>query len=136
MSAQSTARRILRDAARTATLGDLWIATDEEDLEAPDPAGSPDLYDEDGIYTLVYLWVDTTSRVADLSVRWVLADGSGLYQAADELDVDGAGYGDVSLRYVGGVSRAARARLAAIVEVALRERGYDPAAYSIGGDPR
>ena len=135
MSAQSTARRILRDAARTATLGDLWIATDEEDLEAPDPEGNLDLYD-DGLYNLVYLWVDTYAHTADLSVRWVLADGSDLYQAADEVDVDGAGYGDVSIRHVGGVSRAARARLAAIIEVALRMRGYDPDKFSIGGDPR
>ena len=70
---------------------------------------------------------------ADLSVRWALADGGAIYADAD---IANAGYGDVSLRRVGGVSRAARARLAAIIEVALRMRGYDPTAFSIGGDPR
>ena len=130
--AQATARRVLRDAARTITLPDLWIATDEEDLTPPHPEGEPDMYDN-GLWVFVYLWVDTTARVADLSVRWALASGGATYADAD---IATAGYGDVSLRHVTGVSRAARARLATIIEHALRARGYDPADYSIGGDPR
>ncbi len=136
---QRCARRILRDAARTLTLRDLWISVDEEGLDAPT---CPDLY-EDGESYLVHLAVDTYSRTADLSVRWWRAgdyDDGIVYQPAGAVaardDITDATWGDESLRYVGGVSRAARARLATIIESALRERGYDPAGYSIGGDPR
>lgn len=131
---QMTARRILRDAARTATLGDLWIATDEEDLEAPDPAGNPTSTTTASTPSCTCGW---TRRPTWLTCRsggsWPTAATS---TSADEVDVDGAAYGDVSMRHVTGVSRAARARLAAIIEVALRMRGYDPDEFSIGGDPR
>lgn len=55
---------------------------------------------------------------------------------ADLRRLTGATYGDVSLRHVTRVRRADRARITAIIEVALAAAGRDPAAYSIGGDPR
>ena len=131
---QSTARRVLRDAARTATIHDLWIATDEEDLTPPDPAGNPEEYDPSP-WTLVHLWVDAVHREADLSVRWCTGAG-GAYQGVAEADDPAATYGDVSLRHVTRVRRADRERITAIIEVALAAAGYDPAAFSIGGDPR
>ena len=139
MSTQSTARRILRDASRHISLADLWVSVDELGLDAPT---CPDLY-EDGESYLVHLAVDTYSRTADLSVRWWRADDYDdgiVYQPAGAVaardDITDATWGDESLRYITGVSRAARARLATIIESALRERGYDPTEYSIGGDPR
>lgn len=130
---QVIARSILKDAARTITLRDLRIATDEEDVAPPDPEGNPEDYDP-GPWTCIYLWVDTTARMADLSVRWATA-GDGGYQAAADPDDPDAAYGDVSLRHV-RVKRADRARITALIEFALKEAGYDPAEFSIGGDPR
>lgn len=131
---QSVARRVLRDTARTATIHDLRIATDEEGLAPPDPAGNPEAYDPSP-WTCVHLWVDDYLREADLSVRWCTGRG-GVYQGAGEADDPAATYGDVSLRHVTRVRRADRARITAIIEVALAAAGRDPAAYSIGGDPR
>jgi hypothetical protein len=133
-TSQVIARRILRDAARTSTLRDLWIATDEEDLTPPDPEGNPEDY-APGPWTSTYLWIDEAARTADLSVRWA-TDGDGGYQAAADPDDPDAAYGDVSLRYVTRVKRADRARIAALIEFTLKEAGYDPAEFSIGGDPR
>ena len=130
---QVIARRILKDAARTATLRDLWIATDEEYLTPPDPEGNPEAY-EPAPWTCTYLWVDAVAHEADLTVRWA-TNGDGGYQAAADPDDPDAAYGDVSLRHV-RVKRADRARITALIEFALKEAGYDPAEFSIGGDPR
>lgn len=131
---QAAARRILRDAARVATIRDLWIATGEDELTPPDPTGNPEDY-EPGPWTCTYLWVDTTARTADLSVRWATA-GDGGYQAAADPDDPTASYGDVSLRHVTRVRRADRARIAALIGFLLEQAGHDPAEFSIGGDPR
>lgn len=111
---QSVARRVLRDAARAATIHDLRIVTDEEGLAPPDPAGNP------AVLTIVYVAVDEQARTATLTVRWCTADGE---------------RGDVDLTGTDHVGPRSRADVAEAIRSLLRDAGRTDASYwRIGGE--
>ena len=124
---QAAARRILRDAARTATIRVTLDAGNARDGEVR-LAGRviAQRYSRDGEVIL-----DPAAVIVDGEFA-----ATGGYQAADDPDDPTASYGDVSLRHVTRVRRADRARIATLIGFLLEQAGYDPAEFSIGGDPR
>lgn len=121
---QQIARDYLREFVATCAPEDMHLVTDESDLWMQ--ASS------DGLTLESYLWVDTVSQVADLTVRWVAGPGE-TYQSAEDNDMLGADYGDVSLRHMQSLPARVRLRVLRIVAQVLRDAGYDPDMFSIGG---
>lgn len=118
---QGTARQHLRQVARTWTTEDLadLPVYDEEPYSLDDSAHYHYRYkSESTLYMSEYVWVDTTTRTATLTVRWYTDSTGNVYAAPWETDC-AADYGDVDMAHTSRISAAHRARVAEGVRAAL-----------------
>lgn len=120
---QSQARRWLRTVAREGAryVSDLPIYDDEPYACTEAAAYHYDYEHDDALYVEEYIAVDPVHRTATLAVRWV-TDGDydgGAYQGPGDQDDPAAGYGDVHLSEVTGVSAEHRRQVAAGIRAAL-----------------
>ncbi len=137
---QSQARHLLRTIARQGAryISGLSVVDDEPYASLEAAACHYDYEGRDDLYMEEHIWVDVGRMAATLAVRRV-ADGdydAGAYRGPGDQDNPGAGYGDVHLDRVSGVTQRYRRSVAAGIRAALTlaaeldDLPYDPAAVT------
>lgn len=119
---QSQARSWLRWIARhwsAARIADLPVYSDE-----PYSLGGDAYYHyrglhETDLYMSEYIYVDTSTREASLTVRWYLDRDACAYQAAGASDDPTYDYGDVDMAHTTRIAATHRERVAVGVRAAL-----------------